>query len=409
MKQVLHRLLCWMPALIAFLLPIHPRLSSLSLAIWSLVALADIFSRGSWRLDASIQKANDRLFCWVSMGSVAYFVFLILGMLWTSDMKEGWFVLEVKFSFLLLPILFWQMQYSGDAGWQNRAKTAFKWGLLCFLCWRILNALWLKDLSLLRYDGFAGPFHPSYMAFYLITGMLLSSIRDWKGIILFLLGGLSIGLLASKGGWTVGLLLIGLEVLRRLQKSKKEAYTLVLSAIFLLGGATWADGGRLQEFQSYFAKSSPSVGKEKSSNLDGNEPISEMKTGSTGGRLQAWKASVELISNHPFGVGTGDVSSALGSIYDRDESNYALGKNMNPHSVWLQAGVRLGWFGMLGMLIWLAGIAWLALKSGNSTLMFWTVALMLNATVESFFELQQGVVAVLFLALLFASGRSERH
>jgi hypothetical protein len=41
--------------------------------------------------------------------------------------------------------------------------------------------------------------------------------------------------------------------------------------------------------------------------------------------------------------------------------------------------------------------------------MFWTVALMLNATVESFFELQQGVVAVLFLALLFASGRSERH
>jgi hypothetical protein len=64
---------------------------------------------------------------------------------------------------------------------------------------------------------------------------------------------------------------------------------------------------------------------------------------------------------------------------------------------------------MLGMLIWFLGIAWLALKSGNSTLMFWTVALMLNATVESFFELQQGVVAVLFLALLFASGRSERH
>jgi hypothetical protein len=62
---------------------------------------------------------------------------------------------------------------------------------------------------------------------------------------------------------------------------------------------------------------------------------------------------------------------------------------------------------LLGMLIWWGGLLVVALKMKNQLLAVWCIAFMLNATVESFFELQQGVVAVLFLGLLFASNHQK--
>lgn len=78
---------------------------------------------------------------------------------------------------------------------------------------------------------------------------------------------------------------------------------------------------------------------------------------------------------------------------------------MNPHSIWLQVGVRLGWFAMLGMLIFFMAFGWKAIRLRGSEIAIWTLAVAMNGTVESLFELQQGVVAILFLGLLFSSGR----
>lgn len=119
--------------------------------------------------------------------------------------------------------------------------------------------------------------------------------------------------------------------------------------------------------------------------------------------MQAWKASMELLSHHPFGVGTGDVASSLATIYDRDGSLYAKNKNMNPHSIWLQIGVRLGWLALTGLFLGFVLLGWKAIQVGRWQLAIWTVAVIMNGTVESLFELQQGVVAILFLGLLLTS------
>ena len=95
------------------------------------------------------------------------------------------------------------------------------------------------------------------------------------------------------------------------------------------------------------------------------------------------------------------------AVYQRESALYAQRKNMNPHSVWLLAGVRLGWVVLLGMFIWWSGLVVVAMKMKNQLLAVWCIAFMLNATVECFFELQQGVVAVLFLGLLFASNHQK--
>lgn len=405
MSQEVQKLLAWMPVLTAFLIPIHPRFSSFTLALWAVVSLV-CFIATLTDVDQRIRSTRLTLLFKILAGaSFVYFCAICLGMLWTENQAEGWFALEVKFSFLLLPLLFWQVNSVLNDDWKNQTKRAFQWGLLVYLVWRFFQASWMGDWSLLRYDGFAGPFHPSYMALYLLTGILLSSSRDALGRVLLLVAGFSIGLLASKAGWGIGALIIAIEAVRRSRAASKDFRWLTGSFACLVIGAIWADGGRMQEFQSYLGRS-PSISVQTSDgalNVSASDEAVAVKTGSTGGRMQAWRASVQLLEKHPFGVGTGDMTSTLAAVYEREGSLYAKKKNMNPHSIWLQAGVRLGWLAMLGMLVLFGFFAWKAIHLGAFQIAIWTLVIALNGTVESLFELQQGVVAILFLGLLFSS------
>ena len=265
----------------------------------------------------------------------------------------------------------------------------------------------------MRYDGFAGPFHPSYMALYMLTGILLSSAQDLLGKVVVIFGGLAIGILASKAGWGIGILVLGIESLRRFKVAQNEARWLLASMLLLISGAWWADGGRMQEFQSYLGQgttaqvSSNDGLQSMNSNtmINASEAPIVVKTGSTGGRMQAWNAALQLLQSNPFGVGTGDITSSLLQIYEHDGSLYAKEKNMNPHSIWLQIGVRLGWLALLGMFLFFITFMWKALQVGGFEIAIWTLAVAMNGTVESLFELQQGVVAILFFGLLLSSGR----
>jgi hypothetical protein len=104
----------------------------------------------------------------------------------------------------------------------------------------------------------------------------------------------------------------------------------------------------------------------------------------------------------PFGVGTGDVTDALCDAYRVQGADYALKKRMNPHSVWLQMAVSHGWLGLLVMLMWWMGTLYLAYQKENILLLVWSIGWVLNGTIESLLELQQGVVPTLLLGCAFA-------
>jgi hypothetical protein len=123
--------------------------------------------------------------------------------------------------------------------------------------------------------------------------------------------------------------------------------------------------------------------------------------------MQAWNASLEVLEAAPFGVGTGDVTDALCEVYAESNSQYALEKRMNPHSTWLQLAVSHGWIGLLLMLLWWFGtVAW-AFRVQNALLLTWSVAWVLNGTIESLLELQQGVVPTVLLCCVFALSSSH--
>ena len=137
-----------------------------------------------------------------------------------------------------------------------------------------------------------------------------------------------------------------------------------------------------------------------------NEPR-PVKVGSSAGRMQAWSAALEVLKGAPLGVGTGDVTDALCEVYAESNSQYALEKRMNPHSAWLQLAVSHGWIGLLLMLLWWFGtVAW-AYRAQHALLLTWSVAWVLNGTIESLLELQQGVVPTVLLSCVFALSSSS--
>jgi len=196
-----------------------------------------------------------------------------------------------------------------------------------------------------------------------------------------------------------------LAALISLKSNRRQSIALVLALVAMAMGAMIGDGGRWSELQGYLISEevAPTLA------MDGGVPTAielmpsqEVKVGSSAGRVQAWQASAEIMGRKPFGVGTGDVTEALAERYQANGAEYALEKNMNPHSVWLQIGVSHGWPGLLLMIMWWGGTVWAARKHANRVLLFWSAIWLLNGSIESLLELQQGVVPTIFLTLLFA-------
>ena len=110
-----------------------------------------------------------------------------------------------------------------------------------------------------------------------------------------------------------------------------------------------------------------------------------------------WRSSWELLAEHPFGVGTGDVTDELQTIYERDGIVYAQDRRLNPHNQWLQAGVAFGWPGVL--MVTLIVLSWLrrSWRRGQDVMLLCGLLIGAHAMVESVLEVQRGVVFILWM------------
>ena len=403
----MHKWMAWMPALTALAIPMHPRLSSITLLLWVLSVVAFeasvVFSDESPGLRGSSSVFLGRSGRWFAWGGVGLYLLYGLGLFWTERMEVGRFAMEGKFSLLLIPLL--TMHHVGRWGREGfaKARQAFWLGLIGFVLWRASFALFSGEDGAWRYDGLAGPFHPTYMGMYLTLGVILSSSKKHWNRVMVCLAGVFVGLLASKAAWLVATCAWGAEALRSRKMETSRALSLFAAIVLLVASGTIADEGRMDEFRTYAMPGAVAEQAEESAStalLDSSQ-LNE-KTGSSGGRMQAWKASVALMQTHAIGVGTGDVADELCVEYERLGARYALKKRMNPHSVWLQLGVSHGVLGLAYLLIWIGGTAFLAARSRQWILVLWLGIWAVNGAVESLLELQQGVVPTMFLTLMLS-------
>ena len=415
------RVLPYMPAVTAAAMVLHPRWSTLPLAVWLVLMLLDAAAFGG--LKAVVRKGAapaPLVFRWFAMGSVVVYALMALGMAWTEHVLLGWFALEVKFSLLLLPLLcsyHWRRFGLQGLEWVPKAMAA---GLMSFVAWRLGVAVFSGDPSAWRYDGLAGPFHPTYMGMYLaLMGWFIPLDKRWPMVSMALCG-VFVGLLASKAAWLVvsGLWLV--QGVKRIAKRSFGGIALLVGLAFLVLGAWLGDGGRWQEFAGHFQQSEGQVvtgqiasplALESDLQVEQRQSVSEQvvpsKAGSTAGRIQAWKASASILMASPGGVGTGDVVDELAKQYHLNGADYALKKRMNPHSVWWHMAVSHGWLGLFVMLVWWGGNLLLSRRSGSVLLWIWAVVWVLNGSIESLLELQQGIVPTALLGCVFALLEAE--
>jgi O-antigen ligase len=344
----------------------------------------------------------------------ASYVLLLLGLLYTTNLPVGYFVLEKRAGLLLIPLLAMPLFQRLEVG---RELGLFRIiGLITLLTSALLlliggyNAWILNDPNAFYFETFTRPFiHYVYYAIYFAVGMLCfldSLFERWiarrHGVILLLsLFVYSLGflmLVASKTGvlaFSVGSIFL---LYRRLQSRKVfllSLLTLALSAsVFLYYNDTTRS--RFTELtQNLSILTRDQLG-------DWNE---EVITG-LNMRLLFWKISVIHIVNDGMvlqGTGTGDTQDYLDALYTNPVYNRRGYVGWDTHNQWVFTFVQLGLAGVSVWAVLYYLYAWKADRENDLKFLAFLLVTFAFSMSESILESNKGIVYFALFFTLFAS------
>lgn len=127
-------------------------------------------------------------------------------------------------------------------------------------------------------------------------------------------------------------------------------------------------------------------------------------------RLVMWTVTTELILEHPFGVGTGNVDEYLFGRLNDYGFHQLVADDLNPHNQYLQTTLEIGIIGLMLLLGLIGSCIYIAIKHRNILLLLLISDLAFNMLFESMFQRQSGVVFYSFWipVLLMLIGDSQR-
>lgn len=401
----------WLAIAVGFLFPLTKKFLPGVLVLAGLVGL--FCSKPNWKKWPTIVLS-------IMMG---YYLLHALGMGWTENTRSGQFALEVKASFLAMPLV-WMLQREVKNRFRFQVLMAFSYGCLVFFLWRsgdaALKFLDTRDYNVFFYNLWAGDFHPTYIASYYCFAVLFMGWLAFKKVHLFskkylhwlvtALFVLSIGILSSKAGYAVILVVL-----------------LILGTMWIRKGSLWKGLGILACGLAVLAGSiaiSPKSIKriqEMTNSLDQRasgtvielvEPMVDekgkiVKKGSTAGRIIAWTAAWEIIKEEPFGVGTGDGKDELMTSYQEMGAIYNMEHSLNAHNQFLEIGVTLGWPGIILLFSMLICGLIVALRKRDAMFLGFIFVVGINLLFESYLEVQSGITFVAFFFAFFAKSEFQ--
>ena len=323
---------------------------------------------------------------------IGFYLLHIISVFYSSNIDTALFDLQVKFSFLLLPVLFGLQK--------NENKVDLVIVLKLFSIATIIacsSLLWINYQEYTEigywnhYMLFSIFLHPSYLSMYLVFNMLslfyLVSNKQTNIIcasIGLLLSIITLYFADSKAGMLVLIITAGFIGFKLLyKKSKLLAFS---TSVFVIIGITvlFSYSNRFQSLK---------LSTEKIENiLENPEDVME----STALRILVWSASFDVIKQHPLiGVGNGDVKKELSIIYNEKKYKEPLLIQMNSHNQYLETTVGLGILGLLSLLLMLL-FPFLFIKERSMLIKGFILIIATNILVESMFNTQAGVLFIIF-------------
>ncbi len=322
----------WLPALLAFVLPLSTS------AISILAILIFLF----WLIEGNFADKFAEIFSnSIVLAVYGFLAVLALGLLWSPDVPAGFAVLQDRWKIGLLPVFLTAVGYRHRSVYINFFLAGLSVAmLLTFLAWFDLFQYADTSPSHLTHKTFHVVYNP-LLAFSIYLVLHESLWGQRKPVVRLGLVGLAgvmifnMFITEGRSGQLVFFVLMALLLLQVFKKNRIRAVIavcLLLPTLFTLGyGASPVFKQRLdtacREIKGFHNNPDTSVGL----------------------RLLFWQNSWEIIRHHPLlGVGTGGFKTAYARV-NREKSPAYVATD-NPHNQYVLVAVMSGIPGMLALL-----------------------------------------------------------
>lgn len=323
----------WLPALLAFSLP----LSTSALSILAVLILLFWLIEGNF-LDKIAEIFSNP----VVVSVLAFLAVLVIGLLWSPDVRAGLEVLQDRWKLAMLPVFLTAISYKRRPLYIN-----------CFLAGLVVTMFitFLAWFDLIHYSDVT-PTHLTRKTFHVVYNPLLAfgiylvlHEAIWgqrKGGFrfgMFVLAGLMIFnmfITEGRAGQLVFFVLIALLLFQIFRKNRVKA----VLAVFVLLPTIFVAGYGLSPV---FKQRVDTVRHEISQFKDNPDT-------SIGLRLLYWQNSWEIIRQHPWlGVGTGGFQAAYARV-NSEKSPLSFATD-NPHNQYVLVATMVGIPGVVALLV----------------------------------------------------------
>jgi O-antigen ligase len=346
-----------------------------------------------------------------------FYLLHLLSFTYTQNKELGLLDLEVKLSFLILPLIYYgkKINFSTQQFYLIIDAFCISTAIAVITCFAHSIYLWMQGetvSSAFFGNNFSFFMHLSYFAAYCNLALLFLLIRTRNtiksslskhsvlliiGIVLYTVG---VFLSASRTGIVSWVLVIIPSLLYLTFTLKAVRLPLLLVgfslAFFLFILQKQEDNIVLKKFTTYITQlqqpTEDSSGEKASFKRD-----------------LIWKNSLELIKdNYLIGVGSGDVRDELVNYYEKNNLSFFIYKRYNTHNQFLQAFAAIGVLGFVIMLLLIPGIIIQGIMYKKSLLLAFGAVFLLLSLSESIFEVQAGVVGFCFFFCVLLS-KAHQH
>lgn len=320
----------------------------------------------------------------VLLAILIFYLLHLIGLVYTDNMGEGLFSLEIKVSMLIFPLLFYTEKFT-ERQYLFFFKSFIVGTLLCcLLCLSRATFLYLSTHeNNFYYEGLSWFQHPSYLAMYVTfccAVLLLTSMFSKKvtyiSIVFFTL---FVFLLSSKTGIIIHFIMLVFCVASLFLKGKnyfKIIGTSLVGLVVCIGVLFF-----IPQVKQRFIGASDAL---QSSSID------KSSTESTTVRMLIWNEAIQICKQHPLlGVSPGNANDVLFEGYQKDGLIGAYEKKLNAHSQYFQIAIGLGLVGLLSLFSLLV----VPLLANRNKVVFLFVGITtLNFLTESMFQAMAGCI-----------------
>jgi O-antigen ligase len=398
-------------------LPFSIRINSLSIILLSL----------AWILHGSFKDKISRLNKPLFFLFISLYLIHVMGLLWTSNLRQGFWELEKKLSLFVLPIIFATTQRLSTED-KNKILKYFVFSCvaaslvcLCFAFYRTVNTGAFFEFDPLSnyttyyffYDGLSNVLLQSmYFSLYVVFAIFIvlrKIVKDWNllsrpkltlhlalaGYLFMFMFLLSTRIMTFAFLFIIVCYLIFEVVIVRRKIIAGVFFSLLIVATTF--GVIYFIPTVKQRFQelvdsSYSFKNDPDNNKNLAGKLDGVKM-----------RMAKWYFALEAGKDSwLFGKGTGDDEDALLATYLKNNFMEGYIPKYNAHNQYLQTWLGLGVFGLFILLSNLIFPLYLALKQKQFLYLVFLILILFLCATESMLCRQYGVVFYSYFNSFFA-------